>query len=403
MLGALQFAEPDLSALAGMDDAGWSKALRFSDRSHLTLALGSMPGDQLPEPVRERIRCNLANNARRWDRARATYREIAAAFDAEGLEHAVLKGFSHCPLLVPDPRRRSQGDIDFLLPPDYALRARDAAMRLGYEPIVPEDCHPIDHLPSMVRKTGWQWRGDFYDPEAPLSIELHFQLWDQKTERFAPHGLDCFWERRQSRELEGLRFTGLHPVDTIAYSTLHALRHLLRGDPKLSNFYELAWLLDNRAGEAPLWNAWRDLHDESLRRLEAICFALAQRWFGCRLPEAADEEIARLSPGVTRWLETFSWSPVTGLFHPNKDELWLHWALLDASRDRAAVLRRRLLPQRLPGPGVDAHVAEDQLTWQMRLRGRFRYLQYAASRAVASRACDAVGGGKRDAVVRPGY
>src|SRR5208337_5469908 len=88
-----------------------------------------------------------------------------------------------------------------------------------------------------------QWRGDFYDPDMPLSIELHFRLWDQQTERFAAGELDCFWERRQARELEGLRFTGLHPADAIAYSALHALRHLLRGDPRLFHIYELAWLL----------------------------------------------------------------------------------------------------------------------------------------------------------------
>jgi MFS family permease len=344
------------------------------------LALGTVCGDQLPEPVRQRIHRDLANNATRWDHTQATYREVAALFDSQGIEYAVLKGFTHCPLFVPDPRRRPQGDIDFLFTPEQALHARDVVPQLGYEPIVPDDRHPIDHLPTMIRKTGWQWRGDFYDPDAPLSIELHFRLWDKQTERFAPRGIDCFWERRQSRELEGLRFTELHLVDTIAYSTLHALRHLLRGDPRLCNFYELACLLQRRADDEPLWDAWLDLHDESLRRLEAICFALAQRWFGCRLPEAAAEEIVGLSPDVTRWLETFSWSPVAGLFRPNKDEMWLHGALLDSRRDRVAVVRRRLLPERLPGPGGSVHVPDDQKTWRVRLQGHFRYLQYAVSR-----------------------
>ncbi len=331
--------------------------------------------------MRRRVRGNLANNAERWNRAQSTYREIAAAFDAEGLEYAVLKGFSHCPLLVPDPRLRRQGDIDFLLPREQVFRARELAAGLGYEPILGRDRHPTDHLPTLVRKTGWQWRGDLYDPEMPLSIELHVRFWNLNTERLAPAGLDCFWERRQSRELEGLRFTGLHPADTIAYSALHSLRHLLRGDPGLFHFYELAWLLHQRADDATLWSAWAELHDESLRRLEAVCFALGQHWFGGRLPGVAREEIERLPSDVIRWLETFSWSPVAGLLHANKDELWLHWALLESRRDRYRVLRRRLLPERLPGAVDAVHVPESRLTWRIRLRGRMRYLRYVTSRA----------------------
>lgn len=381
MLGALQFAGPDREALAALDEDAWKKALEFSDRFQLTLALGAVCGDQLPDAVRQRIHRDLNNNAQRWMRTQATYKEITSAFDAEGVEYAILKGFSHCPLFVPDPRRRPQGDIDFLFPREDVYGARDAATRLGYEPIVPDDRNPIDHLPTMVRKTGWQWRGDFFDPDMPLSIELHFRFWNEQTERLAPRGLDCFWERRQGRELEGLRFTGLHPADAIAYSSLHLLRHLLRGDPRLFHMYELAWLLHHRADDARLWAEWIELHDESLRRLEAVCFALAERWYACRLPEAAYEEIERLPVDVVRWLETFSWSPVAGIFHPNKDELWLHWALLDSRRDRIAVLRRRIVPERLPAPADAVHVPRSQLTWRIRARGRLRHSRYISSRA----------------------
>jgi len=336
--------------------------------------------DLAPDRVRQRILRDLSNNAERWKRTQDTYGEIAAEFDAAGLEYAILKGFSHCPLFIPDPRHRSHGDIDFLLPHDGVYRARDAATRLGYEPIIPHGRYPSDHLPAMVRKTGWQWRGDFYDPEMPMSIDLHFQLWNYGTERLAPTGLDCFWERRQGRELEGVRYTGLHPADTIAYSVLHSLRHLLRGDPRLFHIYELSALLHRRAADAKFWSTWLELHDPSLRRLEAVSFALAQSWFGCRLPEAAQQEIEQLSPDVIRWLEIYSRSPVTSLFHPNKDELWLHWSLLDSRRDRVAVLRRRVLPERFPSPVGEVHVPKSQRTRRTRMRGGLRYVRYVSSR-----------------------
>lgn len=325
---------------------------------------------------------DLENNAERWRRIQSAYAEAGAAFKAQGLEFLVLKGFSHCPDFVADPRQRPQYDIDLFFPENSLLRARDVALDLGYQPIVPFDRHPIDHLPTLIRKTGWEWRGDFYDPDIPLSLELHFRFWDEQTERVAPQGLDEFWDRRQGRELDGSRFTALHPADAIAYSALHSLRHLLRGSPRPYHFYELAWLLQHRADDTIFWNVWFELHDDSLRRLQAICFALAHRWFDCRLPAAAADAMEHLPSQVKRWLEEYAWSPVAGMFRPNKDELWLHWSLIESRRGRWAVLRRRLLPERLPGPVDSVHIPDRQMTWRLRLRSRWRFLKFAASRVL---------------------
>jgi len=380
VLEALRFHAPDRNGLRALNGESWSRALDWCDRTQLILALSLECRDALPGTVLRLMDQHLANNAERWQRAQQVYTEMASALEREGIEQVVLKGFSHCPLFVRDPRHRPHGDLDLLVRPDEALRAQEIAIELGYEPISDHDEHPTDHLPALIRKTGWMWRGDPFDPEMPLSIELHFQLWDERTERFAPLGLECFWERRQSRELEGLRFHSLHPADAIGYSALHSLRHLLRGDPRVFHLYELGHVLDEHADDEKFWAAWRDLHYPSLRRLEAICFALAETWFGCRLPEAAREEIDGLPGDVKRWLATYSWSPIEGLFRPNKDELWLHWCLLPAGRDRAAVLRRRLLPERLPSGFGVTHVPESQLTWRIRAGDHASYLRHLASR-----------------------
>jgi MFS family permease len=382
LLAALRFNSPDRSQLAQLTGSEWKQALAFADRSQLTLPLALTCRECLPDWVRQRVDRDLENNAERWRRIQSAYAEAGTAFRAQGLEFLVLKGFTHCPDFVADPRHRPQFDIDLFFPKNSLLPARDVALDLGYQPIVPFDRHPIDHLPTLIRKTGWEWRGDFYDPDIPLSLELHFRFWDEQTERFAPQGLDEFWDRREGRELDGLRFTALHPADAIAYSALHSLRHLLRGGPRLYHFYELAWLLHHRAGDLIFWNAWSELHDDSLRRLEAICFSIAHRWFGCRLPAAASDEIDHLPSQVKRWLDEYSWSPVAGMFRPNKDELWLHWSLIDSRRDRLAVLRRRLLPERLPGPVDSVHIPDGQMTWRLRLRSHWRFLKFVASRAL---------------------
>jgi predicted MFS family arabinose efflux permease len=182
--------------------------------------------------------------------------------------------------------------------------------------------------------------------------------------------------------LDGIRFTALHAPDAIGYASLHSLRHLVRGSVRPYHFFELARVLHNRADDAGFWNLWSESHDDSLRRLEAICFSMAQRWFDCRLPAVAVQEIERLPAPVHRWLDEYAWAPIAGLFQPNKDELWLHWSLLNSTNARLAVLRRRLLPERLPGPVDGVHIPDEQRTWRIRIRSRWRFLKFAAARFV---------------------
>ena len=380
-LEALQFSSPHCGSLAQLSTEEWQRTLRFCDRAQLTLPLALHYRACLPEEVRARTDRNLAGNAERWQRVQAAYRQLADPFEAAEIEALVLKGFSHCPGFVHNPRWRPQYDIDLLVPKERLLRARDVARWLGYEPLRVSNGR-VDHLPTMIRKTGWEWRGDLFDPEIPISLELHFRLWDQRTEQFEPAGLNQFWERRERRQLEGLSFTALHPVDAVGYASLHLLRHLLRGDGKPFHVYELAALLHHSAGSKSFWSQWREWHDPSLRQLEAICFSLAQRWFDCRLPPAASEEIEALPPEVNRWLELCAFSPLMHLVRPNKDELWLHWSLIASSRGRWSMLRRRLLPPVPQGPVDAVHLPESEITWRIEVRRRWRYARYAASRVV---------------------
>jgi predicted MFS family arabinose efflux permease len=378
-MAALRFASPEFGPLRELSDKDRKKALDFCDRTQLTLYLGLTCREHLPEWVRARIDGNLANTAARWELTKRTYREVASAFSPHGLEYLVLKGFTHCPRFVRDPRQRPQGDLDLLLTQADVSRAFDAALGLGYEPIA-EKSVPVDHLPMMIRRTGWQWHGDFFDPESPVSLELHYQLWDESTERFAPDGLDEFWTRREARELDGLSFTAFHPADELAYATLHLLRHLLRGSARPFHIYEIAWHLEHSAADASFWCAWSRLHPPSLRRIEAVCFSLAEHWFDCRVPSVVQEQIASLPPEVARWMEMYSASPLTTRFQPNKDELWLHWALLDSRPAKWSVLRRRLLPEQFPKALDSVHVPKQQLTLPLRLAQRYRIVEYLASR-----------------------
>ena len=378
---ALQFQNRRTQALCRLTEAEWNAALYYCDRMQLTLALARDRGE-FPAWIRKRIDRNLADNAKRFERVKAAYIEISGALERAGIEFLVLKGFTQVPRFVPDVRGRIQYDIDLFCPQQCIYPARDEALRLGYEPMAGLKQIPLDHLPTMIRKTGWQWRGDYFDPEIPVSLELHYRLWDPQTERLSPEGLDDFADRREERELDDLRFTALHPVDAAGYAALHILRHLLRGDVRAGHVYELAWFLNGAQRDTAFWANWREWHPASLRSLETISFRLAAEWFGCGLNAAIRETSELLPQGVERWLARFAMAPVEAAFRSNKDELWLHLSLLPQKADKLAVARRKLLPLSMPGPVGDVHIPDTDLTPSIRVRKRLRYARFVASRVL---------------------
>ncbi len=353
----------------------WRALLDFCDRSSLTLHFGGAAGDAMPDWVRERIAVNLAENTARLHRVRALQDQVGEWLDAAGIDYVFLKGTTQYPDFVSDPRLRAQYDLDLFCPPEDAKRAWDLLIARGYEPIEKIGEHPTDHLPALVRKTGWEWRGgSHFDPEIPLAIEVHQQFWDERTERLRAPGVDEFWARRADHALD--------TPDRLAYAALHLLRHIMRGSARPCHVYEIAWFLEHHAHDAAFWNRWRDLHAPELRRLEAVALRLARAWFGCATGAIAEEEIARLPVRVEEWFEAFAWSPLESGFHPNKDELWLHLALLDSVRDKLAIVRRRVLPTQMPGPVDAVCLPKERLTIGRRAVKYARTARFLGQRAV---------------------
>ncbi len=349
--------------------------LDFCDRTSLTLIFGEIAGDALPDWVRERIAVNLQENTERLNRTRNLQLQIGEWLIGAGIEYIFLKGTTQSPHFVPDPRLRAQFDLDLFCPPEDALRAYNLLIEHGYDPIEKPGAHPTDHLPALVRKTGWEWRGgSFFDPQIPLAIEVHNQFWDGRTERLRAPGVDEFWVRRCGHALD--------TADALAYAALHLLRHVLRSSARACHVYEIAWFLENHATDTLFWNRWRDLHAPELRRLEAIAFRLSCAWFGCAPGPVAETEMSALPARVAEWFDAFAFSPLESEFHPNKDELWLHLALLDSARDKVAVIRRRIVPTQMPGPVDAVFVPREQLTLARRAVRFARTTRFLARRAV---------------------
>jgi len=383
VLGALDFSAKDSSALHGISNDNWRAALAFCDSAGLTIPLYLRCGDHLPVSIRTEVEQKFRNNLERWSRLKAVYSEIAGALEQNGIEFAVLKGFTQWPLFADDPSHRAQYDIDLLLKREDLERAASTVGRLGFEPGVADRSQPVvDHLPTLIRKTGWVWRGDYFDPDIPFSLELHFQCWDRDTEAFGPRDLEqTFFPRLVRRTHEEISFHALHPVDLVLYASLHTLRHVLRGNVRASHVYECAWFLHHSREDDQFWQLWRESLSDELRQYQAICFALARHWFACSLHPFAERAILLLPANITRWLLLYSHSPLASLFTPNKDELWLHWSLLTSNRQRLTVLRRRLIPRSLPGPVAALHLKRDQLSFTVQLQRHWTYFKYLCQRA----------------------
>lgn len=381
VFAALSLTEP-AGLFDGFDDEAWRELLRFCDRAQLTLVFGEVCRDHLPEWVHRRIEANLAANRTRLTRLEQDYFGIAERLERAGVEHLVLKGFPQAPRFVSDAGLRAQYDLDLLCPEPQVLRARDVILECGFEPVGSLRRFPTDHLPPMVRKTGWEWRGDYFDPDIPPVVELHFRLWDEHTERFPIPGLTAFWERRVEQLHRGRAVPAFDAGDQFGYAAIHVLRHLLRGDLKAYHVYELAHFLHTQRDDQALWQRWRAMHQPSLRQFEAMAGGLARRWFGCVLPEAVQEEINRLPREVRMWFERYAASPLTREFRPNKDELWLHLSLTSGLANRWQVVRRRLLPLTAPGPVEGVFDFEKRVPLRLRCRRWARYGGFVASRAL---------------------
>lgn len=338
VVSALRFHDPITQGLESLPAQAWPALLDTLDRAHLTLALGVRRREFLPDSIRDRIDRDLAANAERYDRLVAAQSELTEALACRRIEYVVLKGLSQWPYYCDDPRQRPQYDIDIYVPSDAISAATRTFQALGYKTVSDNPDPGADHLPVMVRETGWRWHGDYFDPEMPPALELHFRFWNPHGMRFSAGDTRQFWRRRSGGRLD--------PADGLSYSALHLVRHLLTGDLKLRHVYEMAHFLERSAADGEFWNRWNETALPSCRVTEGIAFRFAAEWFRCALHPAAQDAVERLPDAVKRWFALFACSPALITGHPNKNELWLHLCLVKSARDRRTITVHRLFPTR---------------------------------------------------------
>lgn len=383
LLDALQLQQRKMQPLRELREDQWRDLLEFCDTSHLTLSLGQLPSTEMPQWVVDRLERNLADNALRYKKIQTVYLEAATALHHAGVEHIVIKGFTQSPDYVARPEYRLQSDLDLYCPPIQIAAARAALKQIGYASDESLSVAAADHEYALVRLGSRHWKGNFYDPDIPIGIDLHFCLWNPRVSRIDLPESEAFWERRVVRQLDEFSFPCLCKEDHLGYLALHILRNLFLPDWIVHHVYEIAVFLHSHAHNDIFWYSWRTLHSPALRSLESIAFYHARAWFQCRLHPSVEQEIHNLPFAQLTWLERFSGSALENMFHQNNDSLWLHLSLLTSRKEKWKVLKRTLLPPRIASPGAKVvRVRDKRLVYSEASQFR-QYLDYLIARSVS--------------------
>lgn len=359
-LQALEVESQDINAVQSLSDGEWRELLPTLDHARLALPLAQLEYRGLPGWVTERLGNILADTAQHWQLVQQAYREIAAIFDAQGLEHLVLKGFTQAPEFVSRPELRRQGDIDVYVPREQIPAAVHALTGIGYSACyAEEDSRDADHVPTLVRFGTWKWHGNRYDPDMPPAVEVHFCLWNDSVSSIAIPEIESFWSRRRIRSLGELTFPALHPVDHVGYVAMHILRDVILQDTigggcSAHHVRELAVFLHRRAGDDEFWREWAAMHSPRLRSLEAIAFSFAHAWFSCSLPGAVREQIDSIPSPIRAWIETCGYTPLESLFRRTREARLLHSLLVETPQARRRILWKALTPGRVQSPDTRA-------------------------------------------------
>ncbi len=312
VIRSLHFQQDRRAELNSVSPDQWPALLKQTDHFQLTLPLGIRCRDYLPDIVRSRDRAESGVECGAPSitgcRISAHLPKLSARVPSIS---SCSKGHLRLPLFyVPNADYRPQSDIDLYCPPDAVASARDALSSIGFLSLQAAGAKYSDHLPPMIRNLDWKWRGDYYASDLPLTVELHFRFWDTQTEKLPVPCVEDFWQRRCNRIIGDAEIPMLSPADTISYSALHLIRHLLRGDVRIYHAYEIAHFLHQTEHDDKLWTEWSAGRAQTSSALEAVAFRLVTAWFGCRTHPVVDEQMKRLPARTARWFDLFSHSPL---------------------------------------------------------------------------------------------
>jgi hypothetical protein len=385
ILDYLRFDEQrfeESSSWLSLDELAWRCGLRFSDMAGLSLHLRERllqrdDFSKLPASIQTELEQRHSDNVQRTNSMLQEFVDLNQQLQNANIRYLSLKGCFLAPDFVEPLERRAQYDYDFLVRKEDLERAYRLFLQIGYSALHSTRDLAVDHLPTLVQKTGWQWKGNYFAAEIPRGVELHFQLWDSDFELLPIRTLDKVWERACSRTLGSTEVPTLCREDTLLYVTLHAFRHLLRNDLRLSHLYEIAFFLERSSEQTRFWEdviaSIRQCPNTT--KMVATTFELARFLFGPALPSPVRHFIEHHLPAMAAsWVHTYGKAGAIHCYRKNRNALLLHLSLLDSYSGRWSLVRQRLLPRHLPLPTYGVQVRPEAQNLRFRVVKTARYL-----------------------------
>jgi hypothetical protein len=235
-------------------------------------------GEHLPPGVRERLRDYYLRNARRNMVLCAELARLVDLLQAEGMPVIPFKGPLLAVVAHGDPALREFGDLDLLVHPADAPRARAVLERTGYRLKEALSTFEADAV------VGSYYTYELERPDIGLDLELHWGL-SEGVFPF-PVTLSELWEHRTEVECLGRTYAHIAGVDLLPYLCAHGSKHCWE---RLECVVDLAAVL---ARATPDWEAL--LHRIETRggaRMVLLGLLLARELLGAELPERVNREI----------------------------------------------------------------------------------------------------------------
>ena len=393
ILDYLRFGDQDSAESSdwlSLDGPTWKRGLEFADTAGLSLHLRDRlrhrkDFGKLPASIQVALEQRHCNNVRRTEAIVQEFVELNRRLQGAEIRYLNLKGLLLAPDFVECAERRAQYDYDFLVKQEDLRRAYALFLESGYSALHSTRQLAADHLPTLIQKTGWQWVGNYYDPAIPRGVELHFQLWDSDFELLPIRTLSNVWERSCLQTLDSIEAPTLCREDTLLYVTLHALRHLLRNDLRLSHLYEIAFFLQHSSEREPFWEDVTASFSQcrNTAKMVATTFDLAGNLFRPALSSPVRAFIERQLPATAAsWVRAYGRTGAIHCYRRNRNGLLLHFSLMGKSSRRWALLRRRLIPRHLPLPTYGVQVPLEAHDLKFRVTQAVRYLGLLLQRSL---------------------
>jgi Uncharacterised nucleotidyltransferase len=335
--------------LAAFDYRAWAGTCSWLDSSGLALyflervrTLGLEAA--VPVEVLSRLVQNAEDNR---EKSRAMYMEflrLNRLFQAEGISHANLKGFSLVPDACPDAALRCQFDLDFYVKQSDLSRcgkilAGESYVLAGVGRNVREYKAGSSEIPSVR---------DLYKEKSQRSVEIHFS--DSSDDGGVFLREDSLLRLRWMRS-NGFDLPVLSDCDRFVGLALHLFKHIQSEWTRASWILEYARFINFHLGDEELWAETRERlsSDPEARIAVGAATLLADQSFRIsHLPDVLAVAVAGLPKSVSLWMERYGDRVLFAEFPGTKLYLLLQSVHSSEKDRRLRVKRESLFPLHLP-------------------------------------------------------